>query len=78
MTGTLAMWMSLFDTLPMSMPVKLDSPRLPTTKRSAPLSSAVVSRRGRGGFLELILGSVSHQLTHHARCPVVGVPRASG
>lgn len=34
----------------------------------------VVGARGLGGFSGMMLGSVSQQLAHHARCPLVIIP----
>lgn len=34
----------------------------------------VVGRRGRGGFIGLLMGSTATQVSHHAQCPVVIVP----
>jgi nucleotide-binding universal stress UspA family protein len=44
-------------------------------KASRDADMLVVGSRGGGGFARLLMGSVSSQVTHHAACPVVVIPR---
>jgi nucleotide-binding universal stress UspA family protein len=37
----------------------------------------VIGRRGHGALSEFLLGSTSHQVADHAKCPVVLVPPAA-
>ncbi|MEU5460975.1 universal stress protein [Streptomyces althioticus] len=44
------------------------------TEASEHAPGLVVGTRGHGGFKDVVLGSVSQGVLHHARCPVVTVP----
>jgi nucleotide-binding universal stress UspA family protein len=45
-------------------------------KASEGADMIVLGRRGMGGFVRLLMGSVSSQVAQHAQCPVLIVPSA--
>jgi nucleotide-binding universal stress UspA family protein len=51
-----------------------DAPARALTRQAAGADLLVVGKRGRGGFVGLLLGSVSQHCVQHAPCPVVVVP----
>jgi nucleotide-binding universal stress UspA family protein len=53
-----------------------DSPAQCLVQASETAELVVVGSRGLGGFTGLLLGSVTQQVVHHAKCPVVIVPHA--
>lgn len=54
--------------------VELGDPATVLTDYSAQAKLLVAGSRGRGGFIGLLVGSVSRSLPSHAKCPVVLVP----
>ncbi|MEA9984865.1 universal stress protein [Subtercola sp. RTI3] len=55
----------------------LSQPAEELIRRSKDASMVVVGSRGRGGFVGLLLGSVSAECASHGMCPVVVVPAGS-
>ena len=59
---------------PVSRIVRMGQPAETILDQAKGADLVVVGSRGLGGFRGLLLGSVSHQVAHHAPCPVVIVP----
>ena len=47
--------------------------RIMETANEVKCGLLLIGSRGREGFKELLLGSVSHKVTNHASCPVLVV-----
>jgi nucleotide-binding universal stress UspA family protein len=54
--------------------VSTGDPAEELVKASSDADMLVLGSRGSGGFVRLLMGSVSSQVTHHAACPVVIIP----
>lgn len=66
---------ALADTgVPITTQVEVGDPASVLTELSHDCDLIVIGSRGRGGFADRLLGSVSSALPAHARCPVVVVP----
>jgi nucleotide-binding universal stress UspA family protein len=69
----LAGWSGKYPEVPVERLVTRDRPARTLAEHSERAQLVVVGSRGRGGIAGLLLGSVSHALLHHAKCPVAVV-----
>ncbi|HSA53709.1 MAG TPA: universal stress protein [Yinghuangia sp.] len=74
---SLTSWTARYPDVPAHGEVRAGHPVRMLTEASEDALSLVVGSRGVGGFRRMLLGSVSHGLVHHARCPLVVVPSGS-
>jgi nucleotide-binding universal stress UspA family protein len=73
----LAGWGEKYPDVPVQRLVTRYRPARTLVEQSAHAQLVVVGSRGRGGFVGMLLGSVSHALLHHAGCPVAVVRPAA-
>lgn len=66
----LAGWQERYPDVPVQRVVTRERPVRSLLHQGAHAQLVVVGRRGRGGFTEMLLGSTSQALLHHAPCPV--------
>ena len=71
LTGALGRWRDRYPQVAMTRVVVSGDPARHLLDRTATASMVVVGRRGRGGFTDALLGSISQALIVSARCPVI-------
>jgi nucleotide-binding universal stress UspA family protein len=70
LTETVAGWRERFPQVPLTQRLVRGRPGRVLVEETATAQLVVVGARGRGGFSGLLLGSVSHAVLHHAKCPL--------
>ena len=75
--GAAALVAGLGLTAPVETVLHLGDPAAGVMEAARGADLIVAGSRGLGGFKGMLLGSVTHHLAHHARCPLVIVPPAS-
>ena len=70
LSESLAGWREKFPDVDVRQDVCNGRPAFELIAASSGAALLVVGSRGRGGFMSLLLGSVSHAVLHHAHCPV--------